>query len=103
MSKTQAPKPVMDILDPRDLELGPFAFGGARDDASPWKHWRLRTDEDGIAWLLFDKQNASTNTMDDETLTELDAVLDKLERDRPRGLVIRSAKPSGFVAGADIA
>ena len=70
----------------------PLAHGEARDDAAPWKHWRMRTDEDGIAWLLFDKKDASTNTMDDETLTELDAVLDKLERDRPRGLVIRSAK-----------
>jgi 3-hydroxyacyl-CoA dehydrogenase/enoyl-CoA hydratase/3-hydroxybutyryl-CoA epimerase len=103
MTKSPAPKPVLDILDPRDLELGPFAIGEVRDDASPWKHWRMRTDEDGFAWLLFDKKDASTNTLDDETLTELDAVLDKLERERPRGLVIRSAKPGGFVAGADIA
>ena len=78
MTKPPAPKPTLDILDPRDLELGPFALGEARDDAAPWKHWRMRTDEDGIAWLLFDKKDASTNTMDDETLTELDAVLDKL-------------------------
>ena len=103
MKTSPAPKPVLDILDPRDLELGPFAVGEARDDAAPWKHWRMRTDEDGIAWLLFDKKDASTNTLDDDTLTELDAVLDKLERERPRGLVIRSAKPGGFVAGADIA
>ncbi len=73
MSKAAHPKPVLDILDPRDLELGPFAAGAARDEASPWKHWRMRTDEDGIAWLLFDKQDASANTLDDETLTELDA------------------------------
>ncbi|MGZ5861293.1 MAG: 3-hydroxyacyl-CoA dehydrogenase NAD-binding domain-containing protein [Croceibacterium sp.] len=103
MTTSPAPIPALDTLDPRDLELGPFAHGEARDDVSPWKHWRMRTDEDGIAWLLFDKKDASTNTMDDETLTELDAVLDKLERDRPRGLVVRSAKPGGFVAGADIA
>jgi 3-hydroxyacyl-CoA dehydrogenase/enoyl-CoA hydratase/3-hydroxybutyryl-CoA epimerase len=103
MSKSPAPKPVLDILEPRDLELGPFAIGETCDDTTPWKHWRMRTDEDGIAWLLFDKQGASANTLDGETLTELDAALDKLERDRPRGLVIRSAKPSGFVAGADIA
>ena len=63
----------------------------------------MRTDEDGIAWLLFDKKDASANTLDERRLTELDAVLAKLERDRPRGLVIRSAKPGGFVAGADIA
>ena len=103
MSTSPAPKPALDILGTRDLELGPFAIEVARNDASPWKHWRLRTDEDGIAWLLFDKKDASANTMDDETLTELDAVLGKLESDRPRGLVLRSAKRSGFVAGADIA
>ena len=28
----------------------------------------MRTDEDGIAWLLFDKQGASANTLDGETL-----------------------------------
>ena len=85
MTKSPAPKPVLDILDTRDLELGPFAIGEAREDAAPWNHWRMRTDEDGIAWLLFDKKDASANTLDDEVLTELDAVLDKLERDRPRG------------------
>ena len=64
----------------------------------------MRTDEDGIAWLLFDKQGASANTLDGETSWPNSTLaLDKLERDRPRGLVIRSAKPSGFVAGADIA
>ena len=36
-------------------------------------------------------------------LAELDAVLAEIEKSRPRGLVIRSAKAGGFVAGADIA
>lgn len=102
MSKSFTPKPALDILDKRDLELGPFKFEEPRDEG-PWEHWRMRTDESGVVWLLFDKKDASANTLDDPTLTELDAVLDKLERDRPRGLVIRSAKPGGFVAGADIA
>ncbi len=102
MSKTHAAKPVLGILGKRDLELGPFVYDEAHDEG-PWKNWRMRTDEDGIAWLLFDKNDASANTLDGETLSELDAMLDKLERDRPRGLVIRSAKRSGFVAGADIA
>ncbi len=65
MTTSPAPKPALDILGYRDLELGPFAIEEARGEASPWKHWRLRTDEDGIAWLLFDKKDASTNTMDD--------------------------------------
>ena len=103
MSKTHAAKPALAILGKRDLELGPFAIDEAPLDAGPWTHWRMRTDEDGIVWLLFDKKGASANTLSEEVLIELDAVLEKLERDRPRGLVIRSAKPGGFIAGADIA
>jgi 3-hydroxyacyl-CoA dehydrogenase/enoyl-CoA hydratase/3-hydroxybutyryl-CoA epimerase len=103
MSKAPAPKPVMKILGDRNLELGPFVFEEAHAEAGPWQHWRLRTDEDGIAWLLFDKKDASANTMDEPVLNELNDVLEKLERDKPRGLVLRSAKRSGFVAGADIA
>jgi 3-hydroxyacyl-CoA dehydrogenase/enoyl-CoA hydratase/3-hydroxybutyryl-CoA epimerase len=101
MSKAPAPKPVLAILGDRNLELGPFAAGTG--DAGPWQHWRLHTDEDNIAWLLFDKKDASANTLDEATLTELNAVLEKVEQEHPRGLVIRSAKPSGFIAGADIA
>jgi 3-hydroxyacyl-CoA dehydrogenase/enoyl-CoA hydratase/3-hydroxybutyryl-CoA epimerase len=103
MSTTSAPKPVLDILGERDLELGPFAFPEVRADASPWQHLRLANDEDGIAWLLFDKKESTANTLDEPVLTEFNAVLEKIERDRPRGLVIRSAKDSGFIAGADVA
>ena len=102
MSKAPAPTPALDILCSRNLELGPFVDDAA-GDADPWQHWRLRTDADNIAWLLFDKAGASNNTLDEPTLTELNAVLHKIEQERPRGLVIRSAKPSGFAAGADIA
>src|SRR5580704_12298792 len=93
--------PTMAILGKRDLELGLFALG-EQQEPGPWANWRLRNDEDGIAWLLFDKKDSSANTLSAPVLTELNDVLDKLERDRPRGLVIRSAKPGGFIAGADI-
>src|SRR5215472_638702 len=102
MAKAQAAKPVLDILGGRDFILSPLSAGKALEDAGPWTNLRLRTDEDGIAWLLFDKKDSSANTLSEPVLTELNAVLDKLERDRPRGLVIRSGKPSGFIAGADI-
>jgi 3-hydroxyacyl-CoA dehydrogenase / enoyl-CoA hydratase / 3-hydroxybutyryl-CoA epimerase len=101
MSKTA--KPALAILGARNLELGPFAIGEMPQEAGPWANWRLRTDEDGIAWLLFDKKDSSANTLSEPVLTELNAVLEKIEHDRPRGLVIRSAKRSGFIAGADIA
>ena len=103
MKTSPAPTPVLAIIGKRDLELGPFAIDEAPQEPGPWAHWRLRTDEDGIAWLLFDKKDSSANTLSEDVLTELNAVLEKLERDHPRGLVIRSAKRSGFIAGADIA
>ena len=103
MNTASAPRPVLDILGKRNLELGPFAFEEAHGDAGPWQHMRLRNDEDGIAWLLFDKKDSSANTLDEAVLAEFNAALEKVEKDRPRGLVIRSAKSSGFIAGADIA
>lgn len=92
--------PALDVLGRRNLELGPFVDGG--QSVGPWAHWKLRADEDGIVWLLLDKKGTSTNTLSEDVLTELDAALTTIEQDRPRALVIRSAKQSGFIAGADI-
>src|SRR5262252_9956307 len=91
---------VWDVLAPRNLELGPLA--GHERAGSPWRNFILARDDDGIAWLALDKANASANTLSEEVLTELNDVLATLERDMPKGLVLRSAKPKGFIAGADI-
>jgi 3-hydroxyacyl-CoA dehydrogenase/enoyl-CoA hydratase/3-hydroxybutyryl-CoA epimerase len=66
------------------------------------KHWILARDADGIAWLTFDKADATTNTLSREAMAELNEALDELERTPPRGLVIRSGKANGFIAGADV-
>ena len=66
------------------------------------QHWRLDTDREGIVWLSFDKADASANVLSAGAMAELDAILDELQARSPRGLVIRSAKESGFIAGADI-
>jgi 3-hydroxyacyl-CoA dehydrogenase/enoyl-CoA hydratase/3-hydroxybutyryl-CoA epimerase len=92
--------PALDVLGKRDLELGPIVRGGK--DLGPWTHWKMRADGDNIIWLVLDKKGTGTNTLSEDVLTELDAALGKIEQDRPRGLVIRSAKQSGFIAGADI-
>ncbi len=91
---------VWDVLAPRNLELGPLA--GHERAGSPWRNWLLARDDDGIAWLALDKANASANTLSEDVLAELNDVLASLERDMPKGLVLRSAKPKGFIAGADI-
>jgi 3-hydroxyacyl-CoA dehydrogenase/enoyl-CoA hydratase/3-hydroxybutyryl-CoA epimerase len=64
--------------------------------------WRSETDSDGIVWLSFDKPGTSTNVLSRDTILELDALLKPLAAGPPKGVVIRSAKKSGFVAGADV-
>jgi 3-hydroxyacyl-CoA dehydrogenase/enoyl-CoA hydratase/3-hydroxybutyryl-CoA epimerase len=88
---------IMDVLADRVLELGP------KPDASgPYRNFKLTRDADGIAWLLFDRDRASANTLSSEVMEEFDTVLAALESRRPTGIVIRSAKKSGFIAGADV-
>ena len=87
----------MDVLGDRVLELGPRPEPGG-----PYRHFKLTRDADGIAWLLFDREGASANTLSADLLEELELVLAALENERPTGLVIRSAKKSGFIAGADV-
>jgi 3-hydroxyacyl-CoA dehydrogenase/enoyl-CoA hydratase/3-hydroxybutyryl-CoA epimerase len=88
---------ILDVLGDRVLELGPKP-----DGSGPYRHFKLTRDADGIAWLLFDRENASANTLSADVIEELDTVLAALESPRPAGLVIRSAKKSGFIAGADV-
>jgi len=70
--------------------------------ASAAAGWTLETDAQQIAWLTFDKPESSVNVLSQAALAELDRLLQGLQGNPPRGLVIRSAKPSGFIAGADI-
>jgi len=88
---------VLDVLDDRVLALGPKP-----DATSPYRNFKLTRDADGIAWLLFDRDDASANTLSAEVMEEFDKILAELESQRPAGLVIRSAKKSGFIAGADV-
>jgi 3-hydroxyacyl-CoA dehydrogenase/enoyl-CoA hydratase/3-hydroxybutyryl-CoA epimerase len=86
----------MDALKTRVLTLGPAPATG------PYRHLKLTRDADGIAWLLFDREGTSTNTLSAEVMDEFDQVLTALQSERAPGLVIRSAKSSGFIAGADV-
>ncbi len=66
-------------------------------------HWSWTVDADGIGWLGADRIGASTNVLSRAVLESLDARLAEVERLRPAGVVVWSAKANGFVAGADIA
>jgi len=69
---------------------------------TPSGAWALDMDAAGIAWLSFDKPGSSTNVLSRDTLMELDAQVRSLAQSPPKGVVIRSAKASGFIAGADV-
>ena len=67
-----------------------------------YKHWHLDTDENNIVWCCIDKEGASTNVLSMAVLSEFDEIISRMERTLPHALVIRSAKSSGFIAGADV-
>lgn len=71
-------------------------------NAESLRHWRIERDTDGIAWCSLDVQDSSTNILSEEVLDEFSKLITSLESDVPRGLVIRSGKDSGFIAGADV-
>jgi 3-hydroxyacyl-CoA dehydrogenase/enoyl-CoA hydratase/3-hydroxybutyryl-CoA epimerase len=64
--------------------------------------WTFEIDADRIAWLVFDTPGTSTNVLSAPALRDLAVQLDDIAVKRPAGVVIRSAKANGFVAGADI-
>lgn len=67
-----------------------------------FKHLRLETDAEGLAWLWLNTAESAANVLSSEMLKELEAAVTSLEAKPPKGLVIGSAKPSGFCAGADV-
>jgi 3-hydroxyacyl-CoA dehydrogenase/enoyl-CoA hydratase/3-hydroxybutyryl-CoA epimerase len=67
-----------------------------------YSNWSLQIDADRIAWLICDMAEASTNVLSAAVVRELALVLAEIRTLRPVGMVVQSAKPSGFIAGADI-
>jgi 3-hydroxyacyl-CoA dehydrogenase/enoyl-CoA hydratase/3-hydroxybutyryl-CoA epimerase len=65
------------------------------------RHWRRRVD-DGICWLTLDKADSSVNVLSQEVLAELEHEVSRPLEPEVRGLVIESAKSTGFIAGADV-
>jgi 3-hydroxyacyl-CoA dehydrogenase/enoyl-CoA hydratase/3-hydroxybutyryl-CoA epimerase len=64
--------------------------------------WSLELDAEQIGWLTLDRPGSSANVLSRAVLLEFERVIAGLADRTLRGLVIRSAKPSGFIAGADI-
>jgi 3-hydroxyacyl-CoA dehydrogenase/enoyl-CoA hydratase/3-hydroxybutyryl-CoA epimerase len=74
-----------------------------RPAVAPPPSFRLEPMEDGLLAVVFDRPGSSANIFDSAALLELESVLDDLGQRRDvRGIVFRSAKPSIFIAGADL-
>lgn len=67
-----------------------------------YRHWKPDSDQEGIVWCRFDKAESGTNVLSSEVLAEFNSLLGRLVDQQARGLVILSAKPNGFIAGADV-
>ncbi|HZP64770.1 MAG TPA: 3-hydroxyacyl-CoA dehydrogenase NAD-binding domain-containing protein [Rudaea sp.] len=65
-------------------------------------HWKAERDAEGIVVLTLDRAGASVNALNRDVLDELASMVERLSFEPPRGVVIRSGKANGFVAGADI-
>ncbi|MDJ0790584.1 MAG: fatty acid oxidation complex subunit alpha FadJ [Acidimicrobiia bacterium] len=66
-----------------------------------YDNFHVDIDESGVATVLMDRRGESMNTLGVELLQELDTVIDRLEADDVRAVVLGSAKKD-FLAGADI-
>ena len=88
-------KPVLSVIGQSKLELGP-------EGRKAIGNWSLARDVNNVAWAVLDCQGASANTLSRDVLGDLEKVLDELDDTPAAGLVLRSAKRGGFVAGADI-
>lgn len=68
-----------------------------------YQNWQVESDKDQIVWLYFDRANRAVNTLNAEVLKELATILaDIATQDKIKGVIIASAKSTGFIAGADV-
>ena len=57
---------------------------------------------DDVKLFLLDMPGKSANVLTDQVYADLDEALKEVECEPPRGIVLATAKPSIFVAGADL-
>lgn len=71
-------------------------------DGLRFSHWVPEIRDDGVVVLSFDRADTSVNAFSQDALIELGDLIERIAIDPPKAVVIRSAKPSGFIAGADL-
>jgi 3-hydroxyacyl-CoA dehydrogenase/enoyl-CoA hydratase/3-hydroxybutyryl-CoA epimerase len=66
------------------------------------KHWQFESRNDGILIISLDRQDTRVNSLCQAVLNELGQILERIAIAPPKGLIFRSNKKAGFIAGADI-
>ncbi|MFW6076848.1 MAG: 3-hydroxyacyl-CoA dehydrogenase NAD-binding domain-containing protein [Hyphomicrobiales bacterium] len=100
MSKAETNQAALDALAAPRLAMP--AAAPEQPEFAKYAHWRPVLDRDNALWAILDKADSSTNTLSEAVLRELAALLEEARAVNPAVLVIRSAKPNGFIAGAEI-
>ncbi|HJW50122.1 MAG TPA: enoyl-CoA hydratase-related protein, partial [Candidatus Limnocylindria bacterium] len=72
-------------------------------DVTSIKPAGARYENDDIGRIVIDRPTDSVNAIDLPMIAALRNAIDDARASRPRGLVVMSAKPDQFVAGADLA
>ena len=65
-------------------------------------HWQADRRPDGILVLTLDRADQGVNALSRGVLDELEAMIERIALELPKGIVIRSGKDAGFIPGADI-
>ncbi|HEX7370538.1 MAG TPA: 3-hydroxyacyl-CoA dehydrogenase NAD-binding domain-containing protein, partial [Rhodanobacteraceae bacterium] len=65
-------------------------------------HWKFSQGADGVLLLGMDRADSRVNALSRGLLDELDAMLERIAIERPKAVVIHSAKAAGFAVGADL-
>ncbi|MFY2764516.1 3-hydroxyacyl-CoA dehydrogenase NAD-binding domain-containing protein [Arenimonas sp. MALMAid1274] len=65
-------------------------------------HWQADRRPDGILVLTLDRADQGVNALSRAVLDELEAMIERIALELPKGIVIISGKKAGFIPGADI-
>ncbi|HTA65126.1 MAG TPA: 3-hydroxyacyl-CoA dehydrogenase NAD-binding domain-containing protein, partial [Xanthomonadaceae bacterium] len=71
-------------------------------DGLRFRHWQTELRPDGIVVLTLDRADAPVNAIAQAVLDELEQIVERIAIEKPKAVVIRSAKPGGFAPGADV-
>jgi len=66
------------------------------------KFWRTERDADGVESWILDVPGTRANVLSKAVLIELQQLVASAEATPPKGVIIRSGKDTGFIAGADV-